>query len=351
MAKTIVGLYDEYTTARRVIDELEKIGFGKDHLRMGSHDAADRTDYDMDVAKDATPEALSSYGISDEESHFYAEGVRRGGALVVVRVHEKDVDKAVEIMVRHNPVRYEDRMNAYKKEGFKNHDTSAKAYSAEDRMQERDRYAGERKQRLQEIEENLKVGKREFVSGGVRVHKYVDTERIEETLRLREEHVDVDRKRVDRAATPDELNSAFKEDTIEMVERSEEAVVEKEARVTGEVTLGKDVNVRDETVGDTVRRTRIEIEKIPTDKLRQQEDTFRQHYQNSLAKTGNKYDYYRPAYEYGYAAGNTYRDRDYSAVERDLRTDYNDRYKDESAWDEVKDAVRHGYQRAKAAVS
>jgi stress response protein YsnF len=47
-----------------------------------------------------------------------------------------------------------------------------------------------------------------------------------------------------------------------MIGTSEEANVRKEARVTGEVALGKRVEERKETVKDTVRRSEVEVEKI-----------------------------------------------------------------------------------------
>lgn len=81
------------------------------------------------------------------------------------------------------------------------------------------------------------------------------------------------------------------------------------------------------------------------------DDAYQAHFATTYAATGRSYDAYAPAYQYGADARNTYRDRDYADVESDLRTDYTERYGDDSAWDDVKDAVRHGWERAKAAVS
>ncbi len=344
MAKTIVGLYDDRTTAHNVLDDLESAGFGEDHLRFASNERGEATDYDIDPKTDTTPDALGRYGVGDEESRFYSEGVRRGGSIVIARVHDQDVDRAVDIMARHNPVRFEDRKEAYLT------DTDGTEAYTEDQINEnRSRFAEQQQQRLEEIEEHLKIGKREVVRGGVRVHQYVETDVEEETLRLRDEEVHVDRTNVNRALTADEADAAFEDKTIELVERDEEAVVEKEARVTGEVAVGKDVNVREETVGGEVRRTRVEVEQLDETVLAKAEPAFRQHYDTTYASTGDGYDTYEPAYQYGYAAGQTYKDRDYADVENDLRTDYESRHED-SVWDDMKDAVRHGYQKARAAV-
>ena len=344
MAKTIVGLYDDHTTARTVLNELEAAGFGEDHLRFASHENTS-TRYDIDPTDDASADALGRYGVADDEARFYSEGVRRGGSLVIARVHDNDVDRAVDIMARRNPARFEDRADDYLDAD------DDEVYTAAQRVENRDRYADQQKQRLREIEEHMKIGKREVVRGGVRLHRYVDTDVEEETLRLREEHVNVDRKAVNRPATAADLDGVFEEKTVEMVERAEEAVVEKETMVTGEVSLGKEVNTREETVGGEVRRVRVEVEQIADADFKREAGQFRTHYDKAYAATDYDYDYYDPAYRYGYAAAGTYGDRDYTALEGDLRRDYEGRYGDDSAWDDVKDAVRHGWNRAKAAVS
>ena len=85
------------------------------------------------------------------------------------------------------------------------------------------------------------------------------TERpVEEQVELRQEHVTIERRPVDRELAPGEV--AFQERTIEAVERGEEAVVAKTARVTEEIGIRKDVERETETVRDTVRKQEIEVE-------------------------------------------------------------------------------------------
>lgn len=48
-----------------------------------------------------------------------------------------------------------------------------------------------------------------------------------------------------------------------MRETAEEAVVGKTARVVKEVSVGKEVTNRSETVSDTVRRTDVDVERLP----------------------------------------------------------------------------------------
>jgi stress response protein YsnF len=56
---------------------------------------------------------------------------------------------------------------------------------------------------------------------------------------------------------------AFKESVIELSETAEEVVASKEAQVVEEAVVSKGVTEHAETVKDTVRRTEVEVEKLP----------------------------------------------------------------------------------------
>ena len=115
---------------------------------------------------------------------------------------------------------------------------------------------------VQEVEEELTVGKRKAATGGVRVTTNVSERPVEETVTLREEKVTAERKPADRALSPEEAEAAFQDKTVELLATSEEAEVSKQARVVGEVAVGKSVAEREETVKDTVRRTEVEVEEV-----------------------------------------------------------------------------------------
>ena len=108
----------------------------------------------------------------------------------------------------------------------------------------------------------VEVGKRRVATGGVRVTSSVSERPIEQTVTLREERVEAERRRADRELGPDEAEAAFEDRTVEMLATGEEAEARKVARVVGEVTLGKRVVEREETVRDTVRRTEVEVEEL-----------------------------------------------------------------------------------------
>jgi stress response protein YsnF len=120
----------------------------------------------------------------------------------------------------------------------------------------------ERRETVPVVEEGLEVAKRRVATGGVRVTSSVVERPVEETVTLREEHVEAERRRADRELSPEEAEAAFEERTVEVVGTAEEAEVRKTARVVGEVALGKRVEEREETVRDTVRRTEVEVEEV-----------------------------------------------------------------------------------------
>jgi stress response protein YsnF len=76
---------------------------------------------------------------------------------------------------------------------------------------------------------------------------------------LREERVAVERRPVDRRVS-DVSGEAFQERTVDVTTHREEPVVAKEARVKEEIRVRKESDQRTETVRDTVRHTKVEIE-------------------------------------------------------------------------------------------
>ena len=152
------------------------------------------------------------------------------------------------------------------------------------------------------VEEQLKVGKREVQRGGVRIFSRIVETPVNETVGLREEHVDVQRRRVDEPLSPGDAG-AFREQTIEMRETAEEAVVEKTARVVEEVTIGKQVSERQQQISDTVRHTEVDVQRLDgtsaRSDLRDDDSSYRNHFTSTYGSSGAAYDDYAPAYSYG----------------------------------------------------
>ena len=205
--------------------------------------------------------------------------MRRGGYLLTARVPEGLEDQAVDALERHDPVDLDQRAESWRQEGWTGYQAGATstdagatagAVSSASEARRSDLGAGGSgaatatttnaagEEVIQAAEEQLRVGKREVGRGGVRVRSYVTERPVEEQVELRQERVTVERRPVDRELAPGE--AAFQERTIEAVERGEEAVVSKTARVTEEIGLRKDVERETETVRDTVRKQEVEVE-------------------------------------------------------------------------------------------
>jgi len=297
MTKTVVALYDSATEAETVSRDLSAAGFTDtevvDNASIGSDRTAwrdtDTTDASLAAGAPgvigtplgATPETgvstpstaastgilgrLRRAGVPEDDSHMYAEGVRRGGSLVIARLSDDDVDRGLEIMSSHRPVDIDERGSRWRQEGWSRYDESAGPYTstgltdAATSMRDANVTTGTGDETVIPIvEEQLSVGKREVDRGKVRVRSYVVETPVEETVRLRDESVHVERRKVDRPA--DVTADDFRERTIDVTESAEEAVVSKTARVTEEVVVSKDVTERTERVADTVRRTEVDVD-------------------------------------------------------------------------------------------
>jgi hypothetical protein len=88
-------------------------------------------------------EAMTGAGVTREDADLYAEGVRRGGTLVVARVDESQVDFVEAIMRKHHPVDATARRTALREEGWKAFDPKAAPYRPLD-LAERDLPRGTR---------------------------------------------------------------------------------------------------------------------------------------------------------------------------------------------------------------
>jgi uncharacterized protein (TIGR02271 family) len=325
MAKTVIGLFDDRREAQHIVQALGENGFRREDIRT------------LTGPEEASVGTLSAHGVPEAEAQAYADAVRRGGALVLVDAADDRADRAVAIMERSPAVDRETRTGA---------DTARERGRAGTREVE----TGDVK--VPVVEEELQVGSRQVRRGGVRLYTRVTERPVEETVRLRDEEVHVERRPVDRPATEADF-AAAKEGTIEVTETDEEAVVRKQARVVEEVVVGKAQEERTETVRDTVRRTEVEVESVGAEHAREArgfdayEADFRGHYTTSLASRGHPYERWSPGYRYGYelASDRRYAGRDWTALEPDARRGWEAQQK--GTWEEFKDTVRYAWEKVR----
>lgn len=83
--------------------------------------------------------ALSQAGVGKEEADIYAEGLRRGGALVSARVADADAARYQSLMDR-SAVSIADRGAAYRKTGWTKYDEAATPFTRDQVVKERSLY-------------------------------------------------------------------------------------------------------------------------------------------------------------------------------------------------------------------
>jgi hypothetical protein len=83
--------------------------------------------------------ALTEAGVSKEDAHAYAEGVRRGGTLVSARVAEADRAR-LDGLLNESAVNLRDRTAAWQKSGWQSFDPTADPYGADEIRRERELY-------------------------------------------------------------------------------------------------------------------------------------------------------------------------------------------------------------------
>jgi len=83
--------------------------------------------------------ALTQAGVSDEEAHYYAEGVRRGGTLVTVRVPDGDRAR-YEAILDSAAVNIRDRSANWERSGWNRFDPAGAPLTADEIRREREFY-------------------------------------------------------------------------------------------------------------------------------------------------------------------------------------------------------------------
>jgi stress response protein YsnF len=256
MAHTVVGLFENSRDAQQAVVQLVDNGIPRDDIGVTSRDymntgSPDNDDYSKD---EGFGEKISNFFSSlfgsdnSEDASYYSDAVNRGNVVVTVDADSADdAQRAVQIM---------NRLGA-DIEGGATPNRNNVANINDTKTTQRTNTG---KATIPVIEEDIDVGKRQVEGGGVRVQSRIIEKPVEEHVRLREERVNVERHPVNRPVTDADIR-AFREGTFEVRERSEQPVVNKKARVVEEVAINKDVNMRDHTVKDTVRRTDVDVQK------------------------------------------------------------------------------------------
>ena len=287
MAKTVTSLFQSETQASAVVRRLEEAGVASREIcvftQRGSNQESG-SGYDNESSgPDQVADYLERNGVPRSDARAFAEGVRRGHAIVVVRCDDQEVDRVVSILDGNDTLDLDERQTSWRSEGWTGQDagpigaagstttgmttglggvgSTETGSMRSDGARSGRSAASDREEVIPIAEEELHVSKRDVNRGRVRIHSHVVEKPVAEQVTLRDETVDVERRPVSAEYRTGSLSrDPFQERTVEVDERDEEAVVSKEARVKEELVVRKDVEQRTEPVSDTVRRTEVDVE-------------------------------------------------------------------------------------------
>jgi stress response protein YsnF len=288
MSQTVIGFFDDASEAQRAVEKLQSSGISRDRIDVsrgsgGESESSDDTKTINTVSNSTrdhntvrttsdgrtvdeggrntnkfTDFFNSLFGGGDDDKDNddagrYSHVAQRSNSIVTVHAQSGDeAERAADILDDCGAVNVDERAEQY---GYANAGNRERSDMREDLSSE----ITNNETSIPRVQENLEVGKRMEERGSVRLRSRIVERPVEEHVRLREEHVNIERQQVNRPVSGDR-GDLFQEKDIELTEKSEVPVVNKEARVVEEIRLNKEVNERDETIRDTVRDTEIDIE-------------------------------------------------------------------------------------------
>ena len=270
--------------------------------------------------------ALVSWGVPAEEAELYAEGVRRGNILVGVKTEDELAQQAVNVMNNYGPVDVQRRSEYWRASGWNGYDPNAAAWAKNDIEVDSRRYSSylDYSAYSPAFREHYQTA---YGASGRDYTQYDPAYRFGYTL--------AGDKRYDSYDTWDEMEA----DARSAWESGENAA-------QGAWDDFKDAVCRGwEEVKDT-----LDMEADYADF----ETGYRQHYQTTFGSSGRDYDWYSPAYRYGYTLAGDERWDEYETweeLEAEARRDWESRANDGlgGTWDDFKDAIRRGWEDVKDA--
>jgi uncharacterized protein (TIGR02271 family) len=265
--ETIVAVYDTAEHADAAVRALKAGGFAASDISEFDDERlkAGKSTLSAGVKEAGLWHRLFGGDVYEHEATVFGQTVSDGGVVVSVRVPQSEVAHATAILDIHRPVDVHDRaittgiapaarVDAIEKK------LDAVPLAAVQKVAVTLKLAAARPEVLRLAEEQLQVGKEMAETGRTRVRRFVTEREVAADVTLHEEHAEVLRRAVTDAKYVGEIDWA--DDTIEVVETAEHALVSKTARIVEEVSLKKVGSDHVETIKDKIRRQQVEIERL-----------------------------------------------------------------------------------------
>ncbi|MCF0040867.1 YsnF/AvaK domain-containing protein [Dyadobacter fanqingshengii] len=286
MANTVIGIFESESKAQEAQNYLLANGFAAGDVDIStssynSDTTASTVNRDDEDFGDRIGNFFKDLFDGDEdETRRYSEAGKRGTIVTVHAIDADEAETAAAILDQYGAVDIDETAAGYvSSQGYAGTATESSVNTYADNSV--DPYANrsldvvsdgslvsdsslvsdDQTDSLPVIREELQVEKREIETGGVRLRSRIIERPVQESIRLRQEQVNVTRTPVDRIASESDFDT-FKEGTIEMTEYAEVPLVSKEARVVEEISLNKTVDEREEVINETLRNTEVEVEDL-----------------------------------------------------------------------------------------
>ncbi|CAA9219844.1 MAG: hypothetical protein AVDCRST_MAG08-534, partial [uncultured Acetobacteraceae bacterium] len=108
--RTITAMFDSRAEAEHAVQALaSEAGVGRGAVTLGSGSQAGEQEGFLSSLKATVP---------DEDRYAFAEGMRRGGAVVSAKVEDAQMDTAMDVLERHGAVDLDEREATWKREGW-----------------------------------------------------------------------------------------------------------------------------------------------------------------------------------------------------------------------------------------
>ena len=260
--QTVIGVFATKEQAKSAVEALQNAGYSSAHIDFMSNDAY--RDDELRTKRDTRQKGFfaSLFSDDDEMDKDLHMAARRGNTVTVHTESMDRAEQAADILDQYGAINANEASTKLRERGaqYGGHNTEHTLDAVKDDLTYANVDAAGT-QTVDIVKEDIAVGKQEVNTGGVRLRSRVISRPVEETVRLREEHVFVNRTPVNKVVDANTLD-AFQEKTVEMTETAERAVVQKTARVVEQVSIGKEATEHVETIQETVRETDVDIERV-----------------------------------------------------------------------------------------
>ncbi len=372
--KTIVKLFDDVSDARDAVQDLLAAGFERQEITLLAYDPygdysnyLDRTPISGDVGEEAAagagigalvggigglllglgaltitgigpivaagPIAAALFGagtgatvrglvgllmdadLGEEQAQLYAEGVRRGGTLVVVRAGDRDGQRAELILERHGPVDLLERAAGWRARGWSGYSGEDEPYPPDEVELEQNFYTFEPVYR-RHYEQSLAA------AGNPYAH-YEPAYRYGYDLVARHGYHDRDWHEI-------------------------ESGVQRDWESRGQGTWDE-FGAAVRYAWEEARQAVDMVDEMYFEDYDDWQPEFRDHYEANYTNSGRSYLDYDFAYRYGYdlALDERYEDREWDELEPEARREWEQRGR--GPWDEYRQAVEHAWNEVRDA--